>query len=92
MLTFTSSNYTLTVSGYSGTAGDSLTNAALLQATVYITSLAQEIKIMMCGVAIVHRVSRVPAWWYGYCHSSNFNSLYHGGSHLSFADGVNWAM
>ena len=35
----------------------------LLQATVYIIvdpSLAQEIKIMMCGVAIVHRVSRVP--------------------------------
>ena len=54
------SKYNLTVSGYSGTAGDSLTNTALLQATVYITSLAQEIKIMMCGVAIVHSVSRVP--------------------------------
>ena len=29
-------------------------------------------------------------WWYVACHSSNLNGLYHGGSHTSSTDGVNW--
>ena len=78
------SKYTLSVSGYSGTAGDSLgghngqkfsTRDQDNDASGDSFSCAQTYK---------------GAWWYNACHSSNLNGLYHGGSHSSYADGVDW--
>ena len=78
-----SSKYILSVSGYSGTAGNSLgshSNGSPFSTRdqdndAYSGSCAQSFK---------------GAWWYGNCHRSNLNGLYHGGSHSSLADGVNW--
>jgi len=72
------SKYILTVSGYSGTAGDSLGshNGHRFSTRDQDNGCAQRFK---------------GGWWYQSCHSSNLNGLYHGGSHSSYADGVNWA-
>ena len=76
------SKYILSVSGYSGTAGNSLAHQNGNRFTTrdqkndrWVTNCAQLFK---------------GAWWYGSCHDSNLNGLYHGGPHSSYADGVIW--
>ena len=76
------SKYILSVSGYSGTAGDSLAN----QNGRRFTTKDQDNDAWIRNCAQRHK----GAWWYRWCHGSNLNGLYHGGPHSSFADGVNW--
>ena len=76
------SKYNLTVSGYSGTAGDSLA----FQNQAQFSTRDQDNDVCSCNCAQTYK----GAWWYGNCHHSNLNGLYHGGPHSSFADGVNW--
>ncbi|XP_078687243.1 microfibril-associated glycoprotein 4-like [Branchiostoma floridae x Branchiostoma belcheri] len=76
-------HYRLTVGNYIGTAGDSMVDkhngkpfsTKDRDYDDFTSSCAQRYK---------------GGWWYGVCHHSNLNGLYHGGSHTSYADGVNW--
>ena len=76
------SKYTLSVSGYSGTAGDSLAE----QNGRRFTTRDQDNDASGDNCAQLYK----GGWWYYACHRSNLNGLYHGGSHSSYADGVNW--
>ncbi|XP_072171755.1 microfibril-associated glycoprotein 4-like [Diadema setosum] len=75
-----SSDYLLTVSGYSGNAGDSLSgHSNRLFATKDHDSDSD------CAVDF-HG-----AWWYEECHYSNLNGNYLGGQTAEYATGVVWA-
>ncbi len=71
--------YQLVVAGYSGDAGDSLS---------YHSHFNFSTKDHLNS----HQCARLykGGWWYGNCHVSNLNGLYHPGPHTSYADGVNW--
>ena len=78
------SKYTLSVSGYSGTAGDSLANGRHNGHKFSTRDQDNDAHSSFC--AQVYK----GGWWYDACHTSNLNGLYHGGPHSSYADGVNW--
>ena len=77
------SKYNLSVSGYNGTAGDSLAwhNGQRF-------STRDQDNDAHSGGSCAQGYKG--GWWYSVCHHSNLNGLYHGGPHSSFADGVNW--
>ena len=76
------SKYILTVSGYSGTAGDSLAEHNGQR----FTTRDQDNDAAGGNCAQTFK----GAWWYIAYHGSNLNGLYHGGPHSSYSDGVNW--
>ena len=78
-----SDNYRLTVSGYSGTRGDSLASHNGRQFSTYDAD--HDVDGGNCAVRF-HG-----AWWYNNCHSSNLNGAYLNGPHTTYADGVEWS-
>ena len=75
------SKYTLSVSGYSGTAGDSLGGHNGYR----FSTRDQDNDIWSSNCAQTHK----GAWWYYSCYSSNLNGLYRNRTYLS--DGVVWS-
>ena len=76
------SNYTLTVTGYNGTAGDSLS----YHSDQEFSTRDRDNDAWGYNCAETYK----GAWWYRSCHRSNLNGLYLSGAHESYADGVNW--
>ncbi|XP_035685156.1 uncharacterized protein LOC118421761 [Branchiostoma floridae] len=75
--------YNLTVGGYSGTAGDSM--------TAYHNGWPFSTKDRDYDGSTYPCAERCRgAWWYAHCHHSNLNGFYYAGNHTSRADGVNW--
>lgn len=76
------SGYVISVSGYSGTAGDSFKrhNGMILSTH----DKDQDNSTGNCSAIFKG------AWWYNDCHHSNLNGQYFGGLHTTYADGVNW--
>ena len=72
-------SYILTVSGYTGDAGDSLAghNGHSFSTNDYGKSTSCSLRFK-------------GGWWYESCHFSNLNGLYLSGNHESYANGVNW--
>ena len=75
--------YQLTIAGYSGDAGDSLSPHNGMNFT---TKDQHNDKNPDINCAIQYR----GAWWYNDCHASNLNGMYLSGQHTSYADGVEW--
>ncbi|XP_035684868.1 ficolin-2-like [Branchiostoma floridae] len=76
--------YRLNVGGYSGTAGDSIAPAHHNGSPFSTKDRDNDASSASCAQ------NYKGAWWYGNCHMSNLNGLYHAGSHTSNAHGVLW--
>ncbi|XP_052085086.1 ryncolin-1-like [Mytilus californianus] len=81
-------NYTLNVDGYSGTAGDSLMipGDRNQNGMMFSTKDRDNDRYSAYNCALKYK----GAWWHNGCHWANLNGAYLGGPHLSFADGINW--
>jgi ficolin len=78
------SGYLLTVSGFTGTAGDSMTPHNGYRFSTYDNDQDAAGSV---NCALTYR----GAWWYVSCHSTNPNAQYLWGAHSSHADSVCWA-
>ena len=76
------SNYALTVAGYRGTTGDSLT----IHSNQKFSTRDRDNDMSPVSCAQYYE----GAWWYHECHDSNLNGLYLSGPQSSNANGVNW--
>ena len=78
--------YTLTVSGYSGDAGDSMANNSHNHSGRKFSTYDNYNDSTSRNCAVTYKA----AWWYRSCHYSNLNGRYLAGQHSTFADGINW--
>ncbi|XP_060595449.1 microfibril-associated glycoprotein 4-like [Ruditapes philippinarum] len=74
--------YRLTVSGYSGSCGDSMS----YQNGSKFTTKDDDNDYVNYNCA----VRFTGAWWYNACHNANLNGLYLDGAGTKFGGGINW--
>ncbi|ELU10892.1 hypothetical protein CAPTEDRAFT_114000, partial [Capitella teleta] len=74
--------FRLTISGYTGDAGDSLS----AHNGYKFSTFDEDNDVYSGNCASMYK----GAWWYSKCHSSNLNGAYLNGAHKSYADGVEW--
>ncbi|KAL5012508.1 hypothetical protein ScPMuIL_011059 [Solemya velum] len=76
-------DYQLTVRGYSGNAGDCLVRKNGMKFSTYDkdNDLAEKVEC-----AALHH----GAWWYRWCQQCNLNGIYKRGIYSSYRDGVTW--
>ncbi|CAL4064709.1 unnamed protein product [Meganyctiphanes norvegica] len=74
--------YTLEVSGYTGNAGDSFT----YQSGEKFTTI--DVDNDQAEANCAYKFGG--AWWHKSCHESNLNGRYLRGTHISYADGIEW--
>ncbi|XP_066293505.1 ficolin-2-like [Branchiostoma lanceolatum] len=79
--------YRLTVDGYSGTAGDGMTDAVNPHHGMYFTTKDRDNDIHATDNCAQEFKG---AWWYSGCHRANLNGLYMVAGQQSQGDGVNW--
>ena len=77
------SKFRLTVSGYSGTAGDSLT----YHNNQKFSTKDQDNDVWSAHCAQSYNTG---AWWYKTCHNSNLNGVYYNGLNSPSSKGVIW--
>lgn len=78
-------DYRLSVSGYSGNAGDALSRHNRMK---FSTFDRDNDPISSYHCARTYK----GAWWYAACHDSNLNGHYYTGQHSSYADGIEWSV
>ena len=79
-----STNYKLSVGGYSGTAGDSLATGSVVHNGRQFTTRDQDNDKVVGNCAVAWQ----GAWWYANCHISNLNGQYLSGA--SNSKGMRW--
>ena len=80
-----STNYTLNVGGYSGTAGDSMTIFPASNGMQFTTKDRHN-DIWRENCAILAK----GAWWYSSCYRSSLNGPYLSGDHAQYGGSINW--
>lgn len=77
-----STDYMLTISGYSGDAGDRLS----MHSGYAFSTKDRDNDISSSNCAETCK----GGWWYHHCHNSNLNGVYLNGQHASHGDGIEW--
>ena len=83
--------YTLTVGGYSGTAGDSLTNSSTNYGIHNGMKFTTRDNDNDNGSGNNCAQYFHGAWWFNSCFSSHLNGLYYHNPNISFENGIIWS-